>query len=188
MLGSRLYRPENVQRIETLCTVIIVAAVAISTYAIALLVIDCQRMHNSRVGLDKATNERAQLNEQSTHAEQALATTSPTGNGGLEPLAVRISGWAKNHNIQLESLIPQGDARISDIKLASAVVGRWAQRNIQIKGRGDLGQVMSLLDQMCDPSLMPLQLNSFSLASTDEGKSGNVAFCFSLTVYERKEK
>jgi hypothetical protein len=186
MLPSSSYRPENVYRSKYAYAAFIIAAVALCAYSLAGLAIDSQRLHGSRIALSSIKSDRIKLLRQSDGVKHSLATVSATGVGGLEPFAVRLSDWAESHGIQLESLAPLGDASVSDIKLGGATVGRWASRNVQIKGRGDLRQVMALIDQLRAPWLMPAQLNSFSLISMDDGKSGKVVFHFALTIYEKK--
>lgn len=186
MPSPRFYRPENLYRSRYIYAAVIVAAIAVFVYSLTCVVLDSQRLRKSRIALSSVKRDRVQLQNQSMDLQQALSTASATGTGGLVAFAVRISGWAEAHGIKLESLAPQGDEKVNDIKVSGFQVGRWSARIVQLQGRGDLQQVMLLIDQLKMPSVMPVELNKFSLRSLDDGKSGKVLFQFKLTVYESK--
>lgn len=183
----KFYTPENVERAKYLQMAVGAVAIAVCLFMLISAVLGVQRVKSDEMALQKAVSQsRTQSCAASTLRRQALRQAALSG-GGVDTFALQLSRWAKETDVDVESLSPEGTPGVMDIKMGATELGQWNVHKVRLNGRGDFLHVMALLNKLRDPHL-PVQLDSVLLQGVDAGLTGVVSFNVLCTVYEKKSE
>lgn len=181
----KLYTPENLVRINYARMAAMVAAVIICGYLILSSALSFREIWNAERDFRRGKAELSKLTLDASQKRSQDARQKQPSNGGVEQFALAFSQWALARDVHIESLVPEGSPSPAEVSLGSVKLGTWNSSQIRVRGNGQYPQLMSLFDQLRDPGL-PVQIQSFSLESTEAGNNSPVSFEIVLMVYEKK--
>lgn len=181
----KLYSPENVERARYAQMAVAGVAIALCLFVVVSTVLGVQRVRRTEGEFHQAVSQSRNLSRAAADLRKQAASQAFLSRGGVDAFALQLSRWARENNVDIESISPEGNPGTMEIKLGETKLGTWNAHKVRVNGRGNFMQVMSMLNKLRDPH-MPVQLESVLVQGVDSGISGTVSLNALCTVYEKK--
>ena len=184
-MPTSIYTPENVQRARYALIGLTVVTVVVCGYLAIGAFMGMRELWTAEKLLRKGKTDAAALSRQESLERRQEDLRPPASDGGVDAFAVKISAWARQRNLNIDSFVPEGAPSVSEIKSGDSKIGSWASSRVRVEGAGEFADLIGFLDELRDPAL-PVQVQAFELQSVTSGDRQRVGFSLMLTVYEKK--
>ena len=185
MLNPKLYNPANVERARYAQIGVAILAAALCAYMAFSTLTSVREVWAARGMLHGQKTKSLELLRDAADLREQRARQTPMLSGGIELFAVEFSKIAREKQVTVESVTPEGIPTATEISIGDAKMGTWNATKVRVRGRGAFTSVMDMVGEFGDPD-MPVRLESFAFRSSGSTCSGDVDFNLLLTVYEQE--
>ncbi len=185
MPSPKFYCAENIAKVRSAQFAVMALSAIICIYFISTTIISYRTIWSIEKDLIRERENAADAMKMASESRKSNLSALPQSTGGIEFFAVQISNWARENNLKIDSLTPEGLPCLTEINAGDLRLGMWNANKVRVQGSGGYSQIMVLFEKLLDPR-NPLQIESFSLRSNSNENTDRIGFDLFLTVYEKK--